>query len=254
MSPTDDPSWELPPLDLEIHSDSVHVWRAMLDHPGTVARRLGRILSPDEQRRAERFRSESDRGRFIVGRGSLRRILSRYLEVAPEELVLRYGAQGKPMLAESRGDLPLQFNLSHSQGLALLAIARGRPVGIDIEQIRPVVDAEQIVARFFSAPERAEFAQLPDGQRLEAFFRGWTRKEAYLKATGAGLSLPLDQFAVSLSPGEPPRLVDVAERPLEAGRWTLLDLAPGPGYLGAVAVKGPVGRLKGFRHDPAGSD
>jgi 4'-phosphopantetheinyl transferase len=246
-------SWEPPPRHPTISPHEVHLWRMTLDHPGAVALRLGPYLSPEERRRAGRFHSESDRVRFVVGRGSLRTILGRYLGREPVAVAFDYGAQGKPMLAGPRDDLPLQFNLSHSQGLAVLAVTLGRQVGVDVEQIRPVADAEQIVARFFSARERDEFSRLPDGRRLDAFFRGWTRKEAYLKATGAGLSLPLDQFDVPLDPEEPPRLVDVAGRPQEAARWSLWDLAPGPGFCGAVAVEDGAGLLRGFDHDPAGS-
>src|SRR5262249_19798979 len=156
-----------------------------------------------ERQRAGRFHAESDRRRFAVCRGSLRTVLGRYLAVDAGQLAFRYGDRGKPALVEVTELDAIEFNVAHSHDLALLAIAEGRRVGLAIGQVRPMADVVSIVARYFSARERAAFQALPDDQRLEAFFRCWTRKEAYLKATGDGLSFPLDSLAVSLAPGEP---------------------------------------------------
>ncbi len=172
-------------------------------------------------------------------------LLGRYLDAAPERLEFRYGPQGKPSLPEDRS---LRFNLAHSHDLALLAVTEGREVGIDLEGLRPLADAEQIIARFFSPRERAEFLALPAPERLVAFFRGWTRKEAYIKARGLGFAMPLDAFDVALAPGVASRLLRVESSPDEPGRWSFRDLAPGPGFLAAMAVEGTGWRLRCFQN------
>ncbi len=245
-------SWDLPPDELRISADEVHVWRIPLDRPAEVVARLGRTLDPEERRRADRFHSATHRAHFVVGRGSLRAILGRYLAADPAGLAFRYGPKGKPELAGSDPGFPLRFNLAHSHGLALLAVALGRPVGIDLERVRPMDDLGRIVARFFSAAERSAFFALPEDQRAEAFFRGWTRKEAYMKATGEGFAMPLDRFDVALAPGEPPGLLRVDGRPHESARWTFRDLVPGPEYRAALAVEGSGWSLLAFRHQVEG--
>jgi 4'-phosphopantetheinyl transferase len=242
-------SWEIPPPVPDLPSDDVQIWRVPLDGPSPVVARLKPLLAPDECARAESFRFERDRGWFIVGRAMLRIVLGRILKEEPDRLEFRYGAQGKPALAGSFERAGLEFNVTHSQGLALVAVTRRRRVGVDIEALRPLLDREQIIHRFFSARERAEFALVPEGLRVEAFYQGWTRKEAYMKALGAGFSLPLDRFEVSLAPGAPARLWNVEERPEEAGRWSFQDLHPSPGFLGAVAVEGAGWRLRCFQAD-----
>jgi 4'-phosphopantetheinyl transferase len=233
-----DEGWSLPPANLALPNDEVHVWRACLDQPTTILERLAQTLSADEQRRAERYYFERHRLRFIVARGVLRVILGHYLGLEPHQVRFTYGAQGKPALAicEDRGSLDL--NLSHSQELALYAVTRRRQVGIDLEYIRPVVEAEQIAARTFSVQESQVWRTLPEATKREAFFNCWTRKEAYIKAIGDGLSRPLDQFDVSLAPGEPAKLLNVAGHPEEAAQWSIQELKPAPGYAAALAVKG----------------
>jgi 4'-phosphopantetheinyl transferase len=239
--------WGVPAAEMNLPGDEVQVWRYCLDRPGAVVERLARVLSLDERARAERFHAARHREAFIVGRGMLRTILGCYLQAEPDRLDFRYGAQGKPALPAGEGGTSLEFNLSHSGGLALLAIARDRRVGIDVEAIRPMSDADRIVDRFFSRREASDYRGLVEGQKLEAFFRCWTRKEAFIKAIGEGFSLPLDQFDVTLGPGEPPMLRHVEGRPAEVARWSLRDLDPGPGYASAVAVEGSGWRLRGFR-------
>ncbi len=172
--------------------------------------------------------------------------MGRYAGREPSAIAFRYGGWGKPGLDEARDGDGLQFNLSHSGDLALLAVARGRRLGIDVEAVRPMADAGPIAARFFSPRECERFRRLPESEQLAAFFRCWTRKEAYMKATGAGMSMPLDQFDVTLSPGEPPALLRVEGLPDEPSRWSYRDLDPGPGYLAALAVEGTGWRLRGF--------
>lgn len=242
-----DEFWAASPSLPRGNSEEVHVWRIPLDVSKSVAGRLRRLLSEDERERADRFRMELHRNHFTVGRGILRQVLGDYLEVEPNALVFRKGMFGKPELGGTGGSSPLRFNLTHSGGLALLAVASGREVGIDIEQVRPMGDAERIITRFFSRKEQADFLSLPGDQRPAAFFRGWTRKEAYMKATGEGFALALDRFDVSICPDEPARLLHVEGRPDELERWSLADLAPGPGFQGAVVVEGTGWRLAGFQ-------
>jgi 4'-phosphopantetheinyl transferase len=188
--------------------------------------------------RATRFYFEKDRRHFIVARGVLRAILGRYLDLAPECLSFCYSSYGKPALSGEPDLNSIRFNLSHSYGVALYAVTRGREVGIDLERIRSDLAVAQIAARFFHRREIEMLRALPGEMQNRAFFRCWTRKEAYIKARGEGLSLPLDRFDVSLDPGEP-GMVDGASRdPSEASRWSLQELNPIPGYAAAVAVEG----------------
>jgi len=228
---------------LDLAEDEIHVWRAELDLPADAVERLAGLLSPDERTRAARFLLARVRTRFVVGRGLLRTILARYAGCAPERLRFTYGARGKPALAGSDGT-GLSFNVSHSDGCALFAVARGREVGVDVERLRPMPRAERIAERFFSRPERTALREVPPERRVEAFFTCWTRKEAYIKARGDGLGHPLDQFAVSLVPGEAARLWaagDGDER--EVARWSLDAVPPAPGYVAALAALGAGWRL-----------
>lgn len=225
----------------------VHVWRIAIDRDRAEVDRLAELLSADERERARRLRVGRVRGRFVVARGMLRSLLGRYLGAAPSTIGFRYGPRGKPALDDRDGSPRLQFNLAHSEGLALLALSPDRRVGIDVEAIRPMDDLGRIVERFFSPRERAAFGELTEARRTAAFFRGWTRKEAYLKATGEGLATPLDQFVVSIAPDEPAALLEVAGRPDEAGRWCLHDVDAGPGFAAALVVEGPACRIHAFR-------
>jgi 4'-phosphopantetheinyl transferase len=220
----------------------VHVWGAPLEQERASVDAFFRTLSPDERERAGRFYFERDRRHFIVGRGVLRNILGRYLDLEPQALVFSYGPKGKPSLAQelvkaAPPAVDLRFNLSHSGGLALYAFTYGRDLGVDIEQLRALEDAERIASRFFAAGEVRVFGALPTPLRMQGFFNCWTRKEAYIKATGEGLSMPLDCFEVSLIPGEPARFLRVEGEPAAALRWFLRELDPASGYVAAVCVE-----------------
>jgi 4'-phosphopantetheinyl transferase len=228
--------WLLPNADLSLPRHEVHVWRAPLDQPQSLTAFLA-TLAPDEQERAARFRFQKDREHFIAARGLLRALLSRYLNVRPDDLAFGYSAHGKPFLVSEQGG-EVRFNVSHSHGLALFAFAQRRALGIDLEYMRPEVAEEQIAERFFSSCEVTALRALPAGQQTEAFFNCWTRKEAYIKARGEGLSLPLDQFDVSLAPGEPAALLHTAMAADEASRWSMIELAAGAGYKAALVVEG----------------
>ena len=230
--------WSLPPARIILARDEVHVWRAPLDQPPSRMDSFLHTLTADEQKRAERFYFQKDRERFITAHGVLRAILGLYLNRAPECLAFCYGSHGKPALArECTGDA-LRFNMSHSHGVALYAITRGREVGIDLEFIRRDLEVGQIAEQFFSHPEIATLRALPLNLQKYAFFLAWTRKEAYIKARGEGLSLPLDQFDVSLIPGDPAALLSTRPDPDEALRWSLQELTLASGYVAALAAEG----------------
>jgi 4'-phosphopantetheinyl transferase len=222
----------------------VDVWVAWLDVTVSELRRLERTLTADERRRAERFRLGRHRDRFVAGRGLLRDVLGRYLGSRPEHVSFSYGARGKPALAPAVDHTPLAFNLAHSGALALVAVTANGAVGVDVERVREDVDCERIGAQFFSAHENRTLRSLPRSHREEAFFTCWTRKEAYVKARGCGLALPLDAFDVSLAPGSVARLLRAPASSDEARGWWLLDCSPADGYVGAVAGDGPAAALR----------
>lgn len=234
--------WSEPPARAALGAGEVHVWRAALDAPPRVVEALAGTLGADEQSRARRFRSAVDRRRFTVARGLLRTIVGAYLDLAPPMVRFAYGAHGKPRLASPLGgDRPwpdLAFNVSHAGGLVLVAIAEGRQVGVDLEPIPAAVAIDALARRCLSCHEVAMLASLDDARRTPAFYRAWTRKEAYLKARGVGLAVPLGAFDVSLLPGEAARLLTSREDPGEVSRWTLVHLPLEPDYAAALAVEG----------------
>ena len=232
-------AWGVPPRGLTLGSNEVHVWRAALGQAPSQIDRFLPTLAADERARAERFHFPKDREHFVVARGALRAILGFYLNRAPECLSFAYSSHGKPAVVLESGEAPIRFNISHSRGVALYAVTCGREVGIDLEYMRSDLEVEQIAGRFFSRREIATLHALPAALRRYAFFLCWTRKEAYIKARGEGLSLALDQFDVSLIPGEPAALLGTRPDADEALRWSLLELTPGPPeYASALAVEG----------------
>jgi len=237
------PEWPVPAETLSL-DDEVHVWRAWLDAPTSQVESHLQTLSADERARADRFCFQRDRMQFIVARGLLRNILGRYLGLAPDQLCFANTLHEKPALPETAGALALRFNVSHSHCAALIAVTHDREIGVDIERIRVVAADIEIARRYFSPGELAVLEALPQDLRTEAFFRCWTRKEAYIKARGGGLSIPLDQFDVSLALGESAVRLQTKADPQEAARWSLRDLDPGPGYAAALAVEGHAWPLK----------
>lgn len=231
-------AWASAPEAPALRREEVHVWRAVLRHAASLVTEFWPLLSEDERARAARFHFRKDSDFYVATRGMLRSVLARYLRRAPAELRFTYNPFGKPALAPEQGEAGLRFNLSHSQGLALLAVACGREVGIDVEWVGHTLADEEIAARFFSRPEVEALRALPTEARPRAFFNCWTRKEAYIKARGEGLSFPLDQFQVSLRPGEPAALLETAGDAAEARRWSMLELSPGEGYAAALVVEG----------------
>jgi 4'-phosphopantetheinyl transferase len=221
----------------------VHIWYAQLDQLAGRPSDLAQVLSPDEQARADRFQFERDRGHFIVARAILRMLLGGYLAAEPSRLVFAYDKYGKPALADGWRDAGIEFNLAHSHGLAVYAFTRHRAIGVDVEYVRALENVHQIAAHVFSQGELAAFHALPAGLQPAAFFNGWTRKEAFVKATGQGLAAPLEQISVTLAPGEPAALLRLGGCPAAAAPWTIRELAIAPGYAAAVALPGAVSRL-----------
>ena len=216
----------------------VHVWRASLDvSPETLAR-LYASLCADEHSRSLSLRYERNRQRFIVARGALRDLLGRYLQTEPGQVRFVYNAFGKPDLGPEFASR-LKFNLSHSAGVALIAIAAA-DVGVDLERIRAHSDHAEIARHFFSPAEIDDLGALPSHRHAEAFFSCWTKKEAYLKARGEGLAAPLTGFSVPLTTGP-------AHAPVDLQGWSLFTLRPAPGYAGALAIEGAGWRLRQWR-------
>ncbi|WP_245876318.1 4'-phosphopantetheinyl transferase family protein [Tychonema bourrellyi] len=230
--------WKIPPKDLILNSDEVHVWRVDLEMRASCLQSLQESLSTDELKRAERFYFQKDRAHFIAARGILRKILGCYLNKNPNELRFSYNPYGKPSLVTAVSEYKLCFNLSHSHGIALIAVEQNREVGIDIERIRKDFPYQQIAESFFSPFENAVLRSLPEHQQLRAFFTCWTRKEAYIKAVGKGLSIPLNGFDVAIAPGEPAALLNFLENPKEVSRWSLIELIPGLDMVATLAVEG----------------
>jgi 4'-phosphopantetheinyl transferase len=218
-----------------LSNDHIHVWMASLDVSPELLERLRSTLSPEELERASYFYSLRDRACFTSGRGILRHLLGGYLRVAPERLSFSYNEYGKPFLAGQHSGL--RFNLSHSGGIALVALTPELELGVDVEQYSESKADEAVAEKYFSPREFACFRAVSEGLRTRAFLNCWTRKEAYIKARGMGLSIPLNSFDVSLVPGEPAALLRTAE--LDDGlKWQLQDLMLGENYVGALAASG----------------
>jgi|HubBroStandDraft_5_1064220.scaffolds.fasta_scaffold59391_1 4'-phosphopantetheinyl transferase len=217
----------------ELQSGVAHIWSRALEVPTELQEACFELLSPEERRRAARYRAGRPRTDFIVTRGTLRLLVAKYLRVEPQGLSFHFSEYGKPHLD---GPSDLRFNVSHTDGLALLAFARTRAIGVDVEKINAAPDARKLAERFFSVREREFLEDLSGDELRAAFFRCWTRKEAYVKARGEGLSLPLHQFDVSVAADEAHALLATRPDPSEAGRWILRDLPVNSGYAAALAV------------------
>jgi len=214
----------------------VEVWTIWLGASAPVSRAFRELLSSDEILRADRFAFERLRSSFEISHGALRVLLAQYMKCRPCELKFTSGPKGKPALC---GNSQLQFNMAHSGGLAVYAFLLGSEIGVDIEEVRDLCDFEHIAERYFCREEALQLLSIVgEKQREEAFYRCWTRKESYLKAIGDGLSVPLDQFQVTLLPDSPARFIHIGGQTSEASSWTLQHLDPAPGYAGALAYRG----------------
>lgn len=235
--------WKDGPGAISLNRSELHVWKIGLDQPAHQQEQYCDILSADEQDRAERFHYEIHRSRFVAGRALLRILLCSYLKTQPQQLVFDYGLYGKPALISEQNPEQIKFNLSHADALALYAFAIERELGIDIERIQSLPDMDQIAARSFSKREYNTWVALPDSEKAKAFSRCWTRKEAFIKAIGNGLQYPLDEFDVTLSPGQMPELTWVAADPQATDRWSYANLPKIPGYSSALITEGNDCRL-----------
>lgn len=217
----------------DLASGVVHLWQRRLEAKAAEIDACHALLSADEREQALRKRIERPRNDFILTRGTLRSLLAVYLKTSAKDFSFEYTHYGKPLLKEHSD---LRFNVSHSDGLALLAFVRSRDIGVDVEKVRRQTDTRQLAERFFSVREREDLRNLSGEELHAAFFRCWTRKEAYIKAKGEGLSLPLHQFDVSIAPNPTQALLATRPDPAEAARWTIRDVATLPCYAAALAV------------------
>lgn len=231
--------WSHPPSSLSLSSAEVHVWRRRLEQPQELQESYLRTLADDERTRASRFHFDKHRRHFVAGRGFLRALLARYLNTTAEEVRFAYGPYGKPVLDGAHRESSLRFNASHSGDWAVYAFVEDHEVGVDVEHIKADFETEGIAERFFSALEVQTLNTLAEEEKPAAFFRCWTRKEAYIKAIGSGLSHPLDSFDVTLAPGEPAALS-------RAEGWSLFDLEVAPQYAAALAVEGQVNAIRHY--------
>jgi 4'-phosphopantetheinyl transferase len=243
-------AWLASPAGLVLGPDELHVWRVPLHPPREQIAVLARRLSDDERERAARFHFERDRMAYTAARGALRTLIGRYLAQPPDRLVFGYRAKGKPYLA-TPGDA-LSFNLSHSGEVGLLGFARDREIGIDVEHRRSMDDLRSLARVSFSAQEYATLCSLPPDDQTDAFFSCWARKEAFIKATGEGVS-QLADFDVSLRPGEPARLLRVDGEAPGRPRWSMHELPSIAGYAAAVVVEGAAIRIACWEWPPAGA-
>jgi 4'-phosphopantetheinyl transferase len=226
-------TWSRPAQDLALNEADVHIWLAWLDVDTRELTRLRSYLNREEVSRAERFVFSRDRDHFIAARGRLRELLGKYLHCPPNAVQFKTGRYGKLSLFDDKDRL--RFNLSHSHGLAIYGICMAREIGIDAEKIRPGFAGEGIAQRHFSASEQQELAEVPEEIRDTAFFLCWTRKEAYIKAHGDGLQIPLDSFDVSLTPGQPVQL-----RSADCDRWSMRSFIPAAEFVATIVVEGKI--------------
>lgn len=229
--------WELFPA-------TVDIWHINIEPPPDKIGASRTLLSRDELERAARFHFDIHRNRYIAGRAALRAILAQYLGISPQAVAFTYGDKGKPALAPQVNTRKLEFNLSHSHDRALLGITSGSIIGVDIERINLEFGTDQIATHFFSALEVDSLLAVPKPERGATFFNCWTRKEAYIKAVGEGLSLPLDSFDVAFGPGVEAALLRVEATPDAPSRWRMYDIPAPQGYAAAIAVEGTAHKLR----------
>lgn len=229
--------WRSPPKDLALLPNEIHVWRAFLDQPMPLVTWFARQLTTAERERAARFHFAHDQRRFIVSRGLLRILLGGYMSISPESIQFRYNPYGKPTLAEVTGTILPHFNLSHSHELVLYAFSSNQEPGIDVEFVRPIAEAKGIAERFFSAEENAVLCRLAPAEMQKYFFIFWTRKEAYLKARGTGLSADTKRIDTILMSNHQAIAQGGDENAQKVAQWFLHDVAPAPGYVGALATQ-----------------
>jgi 4'-phosphopantetheinyl transferase len=236
--------WPLPPDQLRLQNGSVHVWAVELDDASFDSDRGLSILSSDELARAAKFKFERDRRRYVISHTALREILAGYLETAAANLEFVEGGNGKPSLAGAFAGAGVNFNLSHSHERALIAVAQGRELGVDIEFVKDDFPFNDVAGRFFTAKEVAALRALPLATQRQAFYKCWTSKEAFLKAKGTGLSGKLDEVEIILEGDERVRI------DARVPGWSLAELNPGDGYEAALVSAGKAAQFQVYRWQP----
>ncbi|HKG94776.1 MAG TPA: 4'-phosphopantetheinyl transferase superfamily protein [Gemmatimonadaceae bacterium] len=248
--------WPASPFGVEqtpilLGDDEVHLWSASLHVRAERLAAYQLLLSADERERAARFRFDRDRDRYVVARATLRLLIARYLDEDPAALRFDYGEQGKPSIRREpgAGGPTLHFNLAHAGSVAVYGLTHRGPLGVDVERVEAMVDAELVAESHFAAEEQRTLRTVPEPLRMRAFFECWTRKEAFIKALGGGLSIPLASFAVDFRTGSPPSLRWVLGDPDASARWTLAAFEPADEHVGAMAVEATGVRIRCWRWD-----
>lgn len=235
--------WNKPPDKLSVNTGEVHLWQVDLLEPPRPLRYYMAIISEEEAARAARFYFEKDRHQFIVGRAVLRELLGRYLSLDPASIDFKFSDFGKPAFPNPAG---IQFNISHSGGMALMGFTQTAEIGVDLEKIKPDLEIEQIASRFFAIKEKAALLQQPVHRQAASFYQCWTSKEAFIKAHGQGLSLPLDQFEVEVHPDKPAALKAVHWDPKLVENWDLYGFIPKEHFVGAVVCDRKIENVRFF--------
>ena len=230
--------WKFPPENLHMENRELHVWRGALGFEKEMVNHMEEVLSEEEKTKARRFYFQEGHMQYVATKFMLRCLLGEYLNIAPRLLEFSYNEYGKPCLAQKFNAPGINFNLSHSSGLSLVSVALGMETGVDIERINEDIDFMEISEKFFSGNEKRKLALLSGEARTAAFFKCWTRKEAYLKARGLGICSDISSFEVSLCPDEPAALLGPCDSAGDIAMWLLLDIDASEGYAGAVAVDG----------------
>lgn len=238
--------WMDPPETLILNEYEAHVWRADLALDKYSQTTFLQLLSPEELTRARKFRFEKDRRTFIIARGILRSLIGKYLKINPAAISFHYSRFGKPGILDNNC---LRFNISHSENMVLCAFAKKFDIGVDVEFINPDIEVKDIAANFFSVNEIRNLLALPANQQTLGFFNCWTRKEAFIKAVGEGLSFPLDKFEVSLKPGEPAKLLSTDWEPNAVSKWSMYAMTPNENFVGSLAIESAVHEIKLWDYD-----
>jgi 4'-phosphopantetheinyl transferase len=242
-------SWEPPRGECRLRAGEVHIWGASLDICGPVLEELTGLLSGEERRRAGKLKSARDGDRFIAARGTLRQLLARNLHADPSAIEFSLNPYGKPSLKKDMNPDDIRFNVSYSNELMLIAVSRGMEVGVDIEYMRPDIECVELAKQFFTTGEAASLCSLPREEMLKNFYRVWTCKEAYIKATGLGLSMPLNHFEVTLLPNGSAALKSSDGSMEDISMWSLFELTLADKYKGALTTKKHPNSMRFFQTD-----
>jgi 4'-phosphopantetheinyl transferase len=235
--------WQSSPKNISLNSTDIHIWKAKLNISLSTQNDFWQILSADEKTRANRFRFPHLRMHYIAARGVLRNLIAQYLSISPADIQFNYGKQGKPFLVNFPN---FKFNVSHSEDLAVFAFAKEMEIGIDVEYINPKIDIEVIAPNFFSQNEVTTLFKLAPKERITGFFNCWTRKEAFIKAKGGGLSIPLDQFEVTLLAKDTPKILAINWAPEDVKNWSLFSFNPRKEFVGALTTNGNIEKVSFF--------